>query len=304
MDVMKFEGGHGPDSTRLANDIQEIVNYHMALDEAAESMRNDSVSLSLEIVQAAHRQLMDSTRGQDKSPGQLRTIQNYIGPPGAGIEGMTFVPIGPEKLGVAIQLWENYLSASVQDRLVQCAIMHAELEALHPFEDGNGRVGRLLIPLFMWQLGLVHEPAFFIREWLEARRNEYYERLLAVSRDDDWTGWCCFFLKAVKEQSTYLWSLIQRIRELREELKLLLEEKTRSRYGFRILEAIFSRPVFSMSYFRNQTQIPSSTAYSLLRTLCENGVLRQVNVGSGRRPSLFLFPKLLNILDGTEARIS
>ena len=301
MDVMKFEGGHGPDSTRLANDIQEVVNYHMALDKAAKLMRNDSLLLSLNIVKATHYQLMDSTRGQDKSPGQFRTVQNYIGPPGRSIEGMTFVPIEPQKLESAMHRWENYLSASVQDRLVQCAVMHAEFEALHPFEDGNGRVGRLLIPLFMWQLGLVHEPAFFISEWLEARRAEYYDRLLAVSRDDDWTGWCCFFLDAVTEQSTYLWSLIKKIRELREQTKVLIEEKARSRYGFRTLEAIFSRPVFNMRYFRSQTQIPSSTAYNLLRILCEQGILRQVHA-RGRQPSLFIFPKLLSILDGTHAR--
>lgn len=300
MDVMKFEGGHGPDSTRLAHDIQEIVNYHTALDKATELMRNNSISLSLHIVKAAHFHLMNSTRGQDKSPGKFRTRQNYIGPQGASIEEMTFIPIGPENLGPAIQSWENYLSDNTKDRLVQCAIMHAEFEALHPFLDGNGRVGRLLIPLFMWQVGLVHEPAFFISEWLEARRAEYYDRLLAVSRDDDWTGWCHFFLDAVKEQSMYLWSLVQAIRELREQMKILVEEKTRSRYGFRILEAIFLRPVFNMKYFKKQTQIPSSTAYNLLRTLCDSGILRQVSAGSGRRPSLFIFPKLMEVLNETQ----
>ena len=294
---MKYEGGQSPDSTRLAHDIQEVVNYRKALDTASKLMRKDSVCLSLEIVKAAHYQLMDSARGQDKSPGRFRTIQNYIGTPGLGMAGIRFIPIEPEQLGSAMQQWEDYLSTSAQDRLVQCAIMHAEFEALHPFEDGNGRVGRLLIPLFLWQVGLVHEPALFISEWLEARRTEYYDRLLAVSRDDDWTGWCSFFLDAVKEQSTYLWSLIQKIRELREEMKRLIETETRSRYGFRILEAIFAYPVFSMKHFKTYTDIPPITAYNLLKVLCENDILQNVRPSSGRRPSLFVFPGLLRILE-------
>ncbi|MCY4674260.1 MAG: Fic family protein [Bacteroidetes bacterium] len=299
-DVMKFEGGYSPDSTTLVNDIQEIKNYFSALNIATESMRRGSITLSLDVVKTAHFHLMNSTRGQDKSPGKFRTLQNYIGPFGATTNEMTFVPIAPEDLKSALGRWENYLSADAQDRLVQCAIMHAEFEALHPFRDGNGRTGRLIIPLFMWQVGLVDEPAFFISQWLEAHREEYYDRLLAVSRDDDWTGWCSFFLDAVREQSTSLWSVIQRIRKLREETKILIEQQIRTKYGFRIMDAIFSRPMFNLNYFRNQTKIPSSTTHTLLRNLCENEILRQTNPSSGRRPALYAFPKLLDILTETQ----
>ena len=184
------------------NDIQEITNYLPAPNHATERMQKDSVTLSLDIIKTAHFHLMSHTRDQEKSSGEFRTIQNYIGPLRAKPDEMTFIPIGPEDLRPALQRWENYLSANVQDRLVQCAIIHAEFEALHPFEDGNGRVGRLMIPLFMWQVGLVDEPAFFISQWLEAHRTEYYRRLLAVSRDDDWTVWCCFLLMQLNASST------------------------------------------------------------------------------------------------------
>ena len=299
-DVMKFESGYSPESATLMNDIQEIKNYFSALNIATESMREESLSLSLDIVKTAHFHLMNSTRGQDKSPGKFRTIQNYIGRLGATVDQMTFVPIAPEDLKPALNRWENYLSADAQDRLIQCAIMHAEFEALHPFRDGNGRTGRLIIPLFMWQVGLVDEPAFFISQWLESHREEYYNRLLAVSQDDDWTGWCSFFLDAVREQSASLWALIQKIRELREEMKVSIEQQIRSKYGFRIIDAIFSRPIFNINYFKNQTNIPPSTAHSLLRNLCQNEILQKTNLGSGRKPTLYVFPKLMDILSETQ----
>lgn len=97
--------------------------------------------------------------------------------------------------------WERYAHADAPDRLVQVAVLHAEFEALHPFLDGNGRIGRMLVPLFMWQAGLIHRPMFYISAYFEARRDEYYERLLAVLRDDDWIGWCRFFLEAVRAQA-------------------------------------------------------------------------------------------------------
>lgn len=300
IDVMKFEGGHLPVSTVLLNNIQEILNCRDALNHAATSMHEESCRLSLDIIKSAHSDLMNSVRGRDKSPGKFRTCQNYIGPPGGTIHDMRYIPIAPENLEQSIRKWDDYQSAHVHDRLVESAIMHAEFEALHPFEDGNGRVGRLIIPLSMWQSGLIHEPVFFISQWLVAHHREYYDRLLAVSRDDDWTGWCSFFLDAVREQSIYLHSLIKRIQKLYHEIETRIEQLMRTRYDPQIMEAVFSCPVFNVGHFSDQTKIPSSTAHRLLATLCENGILQQMSAGSGRRPALYAFADLLGTLYETQ----
>ena len=138
--------------------------------------------------------------------------------------------------------WERYLHEDAPDRLVQLAILHAEFEALHPFLDGNGRLGRMLAPLFLWQKGLISRPMFYISAWLEAHRDEYYDRLLAVSRDDDWTGWCGFFLEAVRTQAEENLRLTQAILHLYDELKLRLPAMTRSDAPFTPWSGSFSVP--------------------------------------------------------------
>ena len=162
----------------------------------------EELPLCLRVVNEAHRILMSGGRGTNKTPGDLRRIQNWIGPPGSDPETATYVPIAADRLPDAMARWERYINdRKAPDPLVQLAVLHAEFEALHPFLDGNGRVGRLLVPLFLWRRGLIARPVFYISAWLEANRPTYYDGLLRVSRDDDWTGWCGFFLEAVRRQA-------------------------------------------------------------------------------------------------------
>ena len=154
--------------------------------------------------------------------------------------------------------------------LVQLAILHAEFEALHPFLDGNGRLGRMFVPLFLWQTGLISEPMFYISAWFESRRDDYYDRLLAVSRDDDWTGWCLFFLEAISAQAEENLKKTRDILSLYENMKDRVVNITRSQHAVRALDWIFQQPIFRSSDFMNTTGIPkvystTATGYAATR---------------------------------------
>ena len=185
-EVLQFEAGQEVDSPERRGDIEEIRNYRAAMRNVEKML--ETLPLSVRVVREAHRVLLSGVRGRNKSPGEYRRIPNWIGPPGCAIEAATFVPIGAEKLDGAMSVWERYIHQDTPDLLVQAAVLHAEFEALHPFLDGNGRLGRMLVPLFLWQRGLISRPMFYISAYFEAHRDEYYDGLLAVSRDEDWTG--------------------------------------------------------------------------------------------------------------------
>lgn len=159
-EVLQFEAGAEAASPEKRQDIQEVLNYRAATHEAEKLLA--SLPLSQRVIREAHRVLMQGVRGHGRSPGEYRRIPNWIGPPGSSIENARYIPIGAEKLPDAMADWERYLHADAPDRLVQLAIIHAEFEALHPFLDGNGRLGRMIVPLFMWQAGLIHRPMFYM----------------------------------------------------------------------------------------------------------------------------------------------
>jgi len=153
----------------------------------------ETLALSQRVIRDSHAVLMDGVRGQGKSPGSYRRISNWIGPAGCTMENARFVPPNPDAVPAAMDAWEKYLHSTSGDQLVQLAILHVEFEAIHPFLDGNGRLGRLVVPLFLVEKKLLTSPNFYISAYFEQHRDEYYERLRGVSRDGDWTGWCEFF---------------------------------------------------------------------------------------------------------------
>ena len=300
-EVLEFEaeGEAGKQPAERVADIHEVLNYRRALREAERMMAE--LPLCLRVIREAHRLLMEGVRGHGKSPGELRRIPNWIGPAGCPIEEARFVPIGAGDLPAAMSAWERYANEEADDRLVQLAIVHAEFEALHPFLDGNGRVGRMLVPLFIWQVGLIREPMFYLSAYFEARRDEYYERLLAVSRDGDWTGWCRFFLEATRQQAEENHRKASEILALYESMKPRLRELIRSQYGVQALDWIFERPMFRSSDFVASAGIPPPTAKRILRVLRQSEVLRPITRAGGRRPAILMFPALLNVAEGTEA---
>jgi Fic family protein len=242
---------------------------------------------------------MAGVRGRDKEPGAFRNEQNWIGHAGCPIEQASFVPIPQTHLQAGLDAWAAYAASSNEpDPLVQLAIVHAEFEALHPFKDGNGRLGRMIIPLFLYERRILGGPNFYMSGYLEARRDEYIERLRAVSRDGDWTGWSAFFLQGLIEQASENQSKAQAIVALHQRMQHEVAERTRSQFSALAVDFIFSRPIFSSSHFVDGSQIPRETAIRILRVLREAEVLRVLRQGAGRRAAIYAFPELLNIAEG------
>lgn len=297
-EVLGFEAGQAAPSPERHEDIQEVLNYRAAMREAEGLLR--TLPFSQRVVRKAHEVLLAGVRGAGMAPGEFRRMPNWIGPPGCTIADARYVPIDAGKLPSAMDAWERFVHETAADRLVQLALLHAEFEALHPFLDGNGRLGRMMIPLLLWQWGLIGHPRFYVSAYFEARRDAYYDSLLAVSRDDDWTGWCRFFLEAIRVQAEDNLAKTRAVLALYEDLKRRLPELTKSQYAIRALDWIFGHPIFRSTAFVKSAAIPAPTARRFLGVLRGAGVLREAIPGRGRQASVFAFPALLNIAEGRE----
>ena len=295
-EVLEFEAGQEASSPDRRDDIQEVLNYRTAMRAAEEMLRE--LPLCQRVIRGAHQVLLSGVRGEDKSPGEYRRVPNWIGPPGRTVAEARFVPIDAQKLPDAMSAWERYLHSDAADLLVQLAILHAEFEALHPFLDGNGRLGRMLVPLFLWQRQLIQRPMFYISAYFETHRDDYYEGLLAVSRDDDWTGWCRFFLEAVRVQAEDNLTKAKDILALYEKMKHQVAALTRSQYAIHALDWIFQTPILSSTDFVKNVNIPEPTARRILTQLRQGGILKEIRAGRGSRPAIFTFPDILNIAEG------
>lgn len=283
-------------------DIQEIQNYRLALYKAREHLEVYPVRLSF--IRELHKILLNSVRGANKSPGNFRDDQNWIGKRGCTIEEATFVPPAPLLLMEYLESWENYLEWDDIDFLLQTAVVHAQFELLHPFKDGNGRIGRILIPLFLFQKKKLSQPMFYLSEYLEANREEYYQRLKNISEEGDWNGWIAFFMKAVIHQAKTNGRRVKAIMELYENMKVEVHEVTHSQYSVYLLDAIFNKPIFRVTDTSKQLNesygIHEKTVSDLLRQLREAGILKVLQQGRGRRPAILCFPSLLNVAEGTD----
>ncbi|SFL66109.1 Fic family protein [Desulfomicrobium norvegicum] len=301
-EVLEFEAGIKP-KDRVAErtaDIQEVLNYRKAMHRAVELM--DDLPLCQRVLKEAHSVLMKGVRGKSKSPGEYRKVPNWIGSYGCSIEEAKYVPISADKLPEAMGRWEQFIHADYQDRLVQLAILHAEFEALHPFLDGNGRLGRMFVPLYLCSINLLQRPMFYISAYLEARRDEYYERLLAVSRVGDWTGWCQFFLEALQSQAEENLRKAKAILVLYEQSLDRALELIRSQHAKKAMDFIFSRPIFSSSSFNNESGIPKATAIRILKVLRDNDFFMILEEQVGSKPAVLGYEALLVITEGMEER--
>ena len=258
-EVLSLEAGADellPENRR--GDIAVVFNYRRAMNEAQRLLRR--LPLSQRVVCAAHRVLMQGVRGGSKAPGEYRRVPVWIGPDQHDPRKARYLPIDAGDLPAGMGEWEKYLHADAPDKLVQLAVIHAEFESLHPFLDGNGRVGRRLIPLFLWQQGLIRAPLFYVSAYFEANRDAYYDGLLSVSRDRDWTGWCRYFLEALRTQAESNHAVVMAIVEIYARLKRDAVDSTHSQYAVQALDWIFSRPIFKSTDFVANAGIPAATA--------------------------------------------
>ena len=299
-EVLELEAGGEPTglSEPKLGDVEEILNYRHAMHRAVQAL--EELPLSQRLLKDTHATLLRGVRGQSSDPGNYRRIENWIGPKRCSRDEASFVPIGPELLSDAMGRWERYLHEEALDALVQLAIVHVEFEALHPFLDGNGRLGRMLIPLFLFDKKLLSGPHFYVSAYFEAHREEYYERLRRVSSHGDWTGWCAFFLRALSEQALENERKARSILSLYASVKTQMVKITHSQHSVRATDFLFEMPIFNAPDFMAKSEIPKATAMRILSLLRNEGLLGTLREGKGGRSGIFAFRQLLNIAEGRE----
>lgn len=275
------------------NDDVETFLYSRALRNAQRSLA-DGVPLGEHLIRAAHQQLLSFGRGANKRPGSYKIEQNYIGDDRRG--KIYYIPIAPEHLPPAMAELVRFMNEGRMRPLIRTAITHVEFEALHPFEDGNGRIGRMLITLMLWKLGILSQPNFFVSGYFEANKDEYIEKMRAVSASGDWTGWAVFFLKAMHEQAGVNIRTADAILGLYTAMRDRFREILNSQFHDQALDFVFASPIFRNDRFVERSGIPASTARTLSRRLVDAGLLRTIEPASGRRAAMYAFDPLLDLL--------
>lgn len=295
-EVLEFEARkRDPESN---SDIREIINHRTAMHMAVDVLRQRPICVNL--VLDIHRYLLDSVRGRDKARGEFRRVQNYIAGSSPGIENAAFIPPEPGIVLPHMRNLEKYIHNDEEDdRLVQLAIVHAQFELIHPFLDGNGRVGRILLPLFLFEKQLLSAPMFYLSAYLNEYRDEYCDRLGAISASKDWAGWIEFFLTAIIEQARINTDKVKAIRALYETKIEKVRQLTHSEYTVKAVDCIFSSPIFLSTDFFNRCGIPRPTAARILKVLIDERILCVLQERSGRKPALLLFTKLVKITESS-----
>jgi Fic family protein len=212
------------------------------------------------------------------------------------IRDVQFVPISPEKLSEGMEKLIAYMTNSPEQILIRTAMTHVEFEALHPFKDGNGRLGRMIITLMMWNAGVISAPHFYMSGYLEEHKDDYINALKSVSADGTWTEWCSFFLTVVEKQAIRNLKIAEDISKLYASMKVIFEEKLGTRWHQRALDFVFTNPYFRNNNFTNKSGIPTSTATKFTRTLVDNKLLMTLEEASGRKPALYAFEPLLKLV--------
>ncbi|MBU0650308.1 Fic family protein [bacterium] len=275
-------------NTEKYEDIQEIINYRRSMFFAIDWMKKKPITLNL--LKNIHEILLEGVRGKNKAKGEFRRTQNWIGRPGCTIENASFVPPAPILLKDALSDLEKYIHEDEKDFLVQLAIVHAQFEIIHPFLDGNGRLGRILIPLFLFEKNLLTSPMFYISAYFDTNRDEYYQKLKAITEKHEWNEWIMFFLTAVFEQAK---SNSQKAKAVLDLYHAMKTEIT----SINALDAIFENPIFTGPDFRKRSKMPPTTAKNLLLNLKGKGFLSVVKESKGRQPEVLAFDKLLQIAE-------
>ncbi|MCL4741134.1 MAG: Fic family protein [Phycisphaerales bacterium] len=271
-DLVLFEAV--PEAEPRVADVREVYNYVRALEYGLS--RLSTLPMSLRLVREMHRLLMQDVRGNSANPGEFRTVQNWIGPPGGSISHATYVPPPPNELVPALNAFESYLhTKSELPPLVRLAMVHYQFEAIHPFLDGNGRIGRLLITLMLCMEGILPGPLLYLSAYFEREREAYYSRLLVVSREGKWTEWLEFFLRGVAEQSMDAVDRTSRLVELRDEYRRRLIGARASALPLRLADELFARPAVSVSRVCDVLGVTRRSAQINVDKLVAAGILRE-----------------------------
>lgn len=283
----------GDDHRAYRQEAIEVYSYTRAV-RRAQNLITSGLPISSRLIREAHSQLLFFGRGADKAPGNFKREQNYVADKRS--KKILFTPTSAETLEDGIAALEAFVHDDSIEPLVQTAVMHLEFEALHPFKDGNGRLGRMLIPLNLWQRGVIHAPHLYVSAAIEERREEYVDKLRNVSSSGEWDDWILFFLEILQRQAEMNIAITDRIHDLYNEMQIRFRELLNSQWAPLAVEYVFAKPVFRNSAFTSSSGIPNQTAHRISRMLIDDGVLAVVEPASGRRAALLSFQPLLEIV--------
>jgi Fic family protein len=290
-DLVLFEAA--PYVARGPDDVAEVANYVRAVEEALRPDRD--LPISLRLIRRMHAILLSGPRTEHLTPGEFRRSQNWIGSPGCLLVDATFVPPPPDEMAGCLDLFEKYLHApDTLPPLIRLAVIHQQFEAIHPFLDGNGRIGRLLITMLLHEWGILPQPLLYLSAFFEARRDAYYQRLLAVNQSGDWTAWIAFFLEGVAEQSLDVIGRARRMFDLRESFRARLHAARGSVLPLRLVDRLFEAPATTIAQARDFLAVSPRAASLVVGKLVAAGVLREATGQSRNR--IFVASELLDVL--------
>jgi Fic family protein len=252
-------------------DMREVRNYVRALEHGIS--RLSSLPLSLRLVRELHEKLMEGVRGGHATPGEFRRSQNWIGAPGSTLATAAYVPPPPDILMECLGAWESFAHEREKlPELIQCALLHEQFEAIHPFLDGNGRVGRLLITLFLIERGRLDQPLLYLSDYIERNRQGYYSALQRVRTEGDWTGWLLYFLEGVAQTSRQGIQQAKGLMELREDYRKRLLSKPRA---LALIDSLFANPYLTAARAEELLGVSAPTARQVIGQLAAEGLLEE-----------------------------
>lgn len=281
-----------PKRLGLPDDVDEVVNYVHAMNHGIERLAD--LPLSLRLLEEIHNQLLRSSRGCGLMPGEFRTSQNWIGENGAPLSRATFVPPPPHEMKHALHEFESFLHHERQlPDLIHVGLAHAQFETIHPFLDGNGRVGRLLITLLLVYRGVLHRPLLYISLYLKRHRAEYFDRLMAIRESGDWEGWLRFFLKGVADTAAEATTTARAIVALRDHHRERVQDEGLGVNGLRLLERLFMRPLVHVNLVSSDLEIHYVTASKLIERFEKLGLLEEIT--GRKRDRVFSYEPYLEL---------
>lgn len=295
-EILKYEADHDAETENTAGVRSEVIEtllYQRAL-KATQKAMEDGYPLSQSLIKSIHQRLLSFGRGATKSPGEFKGEQNYLADKLK--REILFIPVSPEKLQEGLDKLFLYIDQSPHPSLIKTGFAHIEFEALHPFKDGNGRIGRMLITLMLWSSGTISAPHFYISGYLEENKDTYIDTMRRVSERGEWEGWCSFFLEAVEQQAIKNLTIAENIQSLYEEMKTVFSDTLSSKWSVNALDFVFTNPVFRNNKFPIQSDIPPASAARFTRILLENNLLKTMEEASGRRPALYSFEPLMQLV--------
>lgn len=278
---------------RSPDDLREVGNYVVALEYGIERLK--TLPLSLRLVRELHEKLMTGVRGQHATPGEVRRTQNWIGRPGATLAQATYVPPPPDTLGEHLSAWEKFLHDQMLPPLIHAALAHYQFEAIHPFLDGNGRVGRLLITIELCERNVLPAPFLYLSAFFDATRADYYGGLRGITEGGDWDGWLQYFLNGVARQAEDALSRAERTNKLLEQWRHKLASDTHAKVAFQMVELLAANPFLTPRGAQQRLGLAYNTVMRAIRQLEKQGMVKEVS--GGKRDRVYCAKKLLQIFE-------